>query len=383
MPPAATTYLDHAATTPMRPEAVEAVLPWLGGVHGNPSGSHQLARRARRAVDDARDELAELLGCRPGEVVFTSGGTESDATAVHGVLAAADGGTVAASAVEHHAVLDPVVAGGGRVVPVDAAGRIDLVALAAVLDPSVALVSVMLAGNEVGTVQPLAEVAALVAEQAPRAVLHTDAVQALPWLDVAALAAHAQLISVSGHKAGGPTGVGALVVRDRTPFAPLLLGGGQERGRRSGSHHVAGIVGMAAAARAAADDRELAGKRVRVLRDRLADGILATVPGAFETAGTAGRHERLPGSCHVCFEGVESESLLFLLDQDGVCASAASSCASGAAEPSHVLAALGIAPALARGSLRLSLGWTSTDDDVDRALATLPAAVARIRDGGR
>ncbi len=309
---------------------------------------------ARRAVDDARDTFAELLGCGSGDIVFTSGGTESDNTAVHGVPAGR--GAVVASAVEHHAVLDAVVSVGGRLVAVDPAGRISLKALASASDPTVRLVSVMLANNEVGTVQPLADVAALMADRSPDAVLHTDAVQAFPWLDLAPLVEPAAMVSLSAHKFGGPKGVGVLVVRKGTPFTPLLLGGGQERDRRSGSHNVAGIVAAAVAARRCGDERELTVKRVAAMRDRLADGLLAAIPGAYESGVTgvpADRDHKIAGSCHLCFEGVEAESLLFLLDREGVCATAASSCASGAAEPSHVLAARGIDRSLAGGSLRL------------------------------
>jgi len=383
-------YLDHAATTPMRPEALEAMLPFLTERFGNPSGSHGPARHARRAVDDARDVMAGALGCRPGEVVFTSGGTEADNAAITGTLACRPGAAAVAPAAEHHAVLAPVEAAGGRLVEVDATGRVDLDALAAALGPDVGIVSVMLANNEVGTITPLEEVAAVVAEAAPGAVLHTDAVQALPWLDVAVAAAPAGLVSVSAHKFGGPQGVGALVVRDGTDLAPLLRGGGQERDRRSGTHNVAGIVGMAAAAGVLQRERVAQVTRVGALRDRLADGLLAAVPDAVETgvtgAGPDRRHHKVAGSCHLCFDGVEAEALLFLLDTAGVCASAASSCASGAADPSHVLAAMGLDRERAGGSLRLSLGWTTTAADVDAALGAVPAAVARLREpsvGGR
>jgi cysteine desulfurase len=378
-------YLDHAATTPLRPEAVEAMLPFLIGRFGNPSGGHARARDARRALDDARDQMAEALGCGPGEVVFTSGGTEADNQAVHGVLAAraGEGRTLAvATAIEHHAVLHPVERAGGRLVAVDRSGRVDLDALAGALGPEVAVVSVMLANNESGVVQPLAEVAEVVREQAPGAVLHTDAVQAFLWLDVAALAAPAALVSVSAHKFGGPQGVGALVVRDGTPVEPLLIGGGQERERRSGTQNVAGIVGMAAAARAALDDRKALVERVAAMRDRLADALLGAVPGVAESGVTGvapDRDHKVAGSCHLLIEGVESEALLFLLDDAGICASAASSCASGAMDPSHVLAAMGVPRELAGGSLRLTLGWPSTEADVDAVLAVLPGAVDRLR----
>jgi cysteine desulfurase len=378
-------YLDHAATTPLRPEAVEAMLPFLTGRFGNPSGGHARARDARRALDDARDQMAEALGCGPGEIVFTSGGTEADNLAVHGLLAAqaAAGRTVAvAPAIEHHAVLHPVERAGGRLVAVDRRGVVDLDALADALGPEVAVVSVMLANNESGVVQPLADVAEVVRDRAPGAVLHTDAVQAFLWLDVAALAAPAALVSVSAHKFGGPQGVGALVVRDGTPVEPQLIGGGQERERRSGTQNVAGIVAMAAAARAALDDRKALVERVTAMRDRLADTLLRDVPGVSESGVTGvapDRGHKVAGSCHLLIDDVESEALLFLLDDAGICASAASSCASGAMDPSHVLAAMGVPRELAGGSLRLTLGWPSTDADVDAVLAVLPGAVDRLR----
>jgi cysteine desulfurase len=368
-------YLDHAATTPMRPEAIEAMLPWLTERYGNPSGGHAVARAARGAVDEARDTVATALGCRPGEIVFTGGGTEADNLAVAGVVGA-HGGTALGSAVEHPAVLRAVEAAGGRTVAVDGAGLVDLRSLDAALDTDVALVAVMLVNNEVGTVQPVDEVVTRVRERAPEAFVLTDAVQAFPWLDVARLAAGADLVAVSAHKVGGPQGVGALVVRERVDLRPLLRGGGQERERRSGTLNVAGIVGMAAAMRATVAQRDETVARVGRLRDRLAAGLVATIPGCTESAP---RRTRVAGSCHVLVEGVESEPLLVLLDRSGICATAGSSCASGALEPSHVLAAMGVRPALAAGALRLSLGWPSTDADVDAALDAVPAAVARLR----
>ena len=284
------------------------------------------------------------------------------------------------SAIEHHAVLEPVEHLGGRVVAVDASGVLDLEGLAAALDESVTVVSVMLANNETGMVQPLGQVAELVRSLAPNAVLHTDAVQAFPWLDVASLAAGADLISVSAHKFGGPKGVGALVVRDGVELSPLLLGGGQERGLRSGTHNAAGIAGMAAAAEVVLKSRAEQVVRLAGLRDRLADGVLGAVEGTVETGERAGK---VAGSAHLCFEGIESEALLFLLEDAGVYASAASSCSSGAQDPSHVLAAMGYDRMLAGGSLRLSLGYETTDADIDRVLAVIPDAVARLRAYGK
>jgi len=375
MPVPRPAYLDNAATTAMRPEAVVAMLPFLTERFGNPSGAHAASRSARLAVDEARDTVARCLGCGPGEVIFTGGGTEADNLALAGVVARR-GGTVVCTAVEHHAVLHATRALGGRVVAVDEDGVVDLGALADALDGDVAVVSVMLANNEVGTVQPLAEVAALLAGRAPQAVLHTDAVQAFPWLDVATLAAGAHLVAVSAHKFGGPKGVGALVARDGVALAPILHGGGQERDRRSGTHNVAGIVSMAAAMEATVAARAADNARVGALRDRLADGLLSAVPGARETGRRAGR---VAGNCHLRFEGVESEALLVLLDEMGVYASAGSACASGALEPSHVLRAMGMSATEALSSLRLSLGPATIAADVDLALAAVPRAVARLR----
>ena len=368
-------YLDHAATTPMRPEAVEAMLPFLTDRFANPSGSHGASRDARRGLDEARDIVAEALGGAPGEVVFTGCGTEADNLAVLGSVRR-HGGVAVCPAAEHHAVLHAVEHVGGRVVAVDAAGAVDLDALAEALDESVRIVSVMAVNNEVGTISPLAAVAAVVRERAPGAVLHTDAVQGLQWLDLAAAAAEYDLVAVSAHKFGGPKGVGALLLRGSTSVEPLLMGGGQERDRRSGTHNVAGIVAMAEAMRVTVATRTETVARVQALRDRLLDGLLAQVPGLRETVA---RDRKVAGSAHLCVEGVENESLLFLLDREGVCASAASACSSGAMDPSHVLAAMGVPREMAAGAVRLSLGWASRDEDVDRVLEVLPAAVRRLR----
>ena len=376
-------YLDHAASTPMRPEAVEAMLPWLRDHQANPSGAHRLARDARRALDEARDVVADAVGAEPGDVVFTSGGTEADNLAVLGVHDRR-GGVLVGSAIEHHAVLDPLVGRAGRVVAVDAQGVIDLDALAVVLDAEVTLVSVMLVNNEIGTRQPLAAVAEIVGRLAPSATIHTDAVQAVTWVDVARAASSADLVSISAHKFGGPKGVGALIVRPGTPLAARQIGGGQERERRSGTPNVAGIIAMATALRLTVEQRAATTARVTALRDRLTDGLLASIPDAIETAVVNGDRSNLTGNiCHLCIPGVESEALLFLLEQDEVWAAAAASCASGAMEPSHVLAAMGVSRDLAFSPLRLSLGWCSTDAEVDRALDVIPPAVARLRQFAR
>ena len=375
-------YLDHAASTPARPEVVEAMLPWLAEHPGNPSGAHRLAREARRALDDARDAVAALVGADPGDVVFTSGGTEADNLAVDGVLGAR-GGVAVCGATEHPAVLDPVRLSGGVVVPTDAGGRIDADALPATLDAvaDVRLVSVIAANNETGVVNDVPAVAALVAEHAPDAAVHTDAVQAAAWLDLAAATGGAHLVSLTGHKFGGPKGAGALVVRHGVPLSPVLRGGGQERERRSGTQNVPAIVGLGEAARLVAAERTVDSERVGALRDRLETGLLATVDGTRTTVpdGTP----RTPAIAHLCIDGIHSEELLFLLEREGVAASAASSCASGAQEPSHVLAAMGVDRVTAGGSLRLSLGHASTDADVDHVLSVLPPAVERLRSFAR
>ncbi len=379
-------YLDHAATTPMADEALEAMLPFLGATFGNPSGSHHESRLARRAVDDAREQIAALLGADLGEVVFTSGGTESDNLAILGA-APATGVTrppvLVCSAMEHHAVLNPMRAlaerSGAplREIATGKDGIIDLDGLAEACVPDVGLVSVMTVNNETGSVQPIAEVASLVRGRSPSAVFHTDAVQAVAWLDVAGSTALADLVTVSAHKFGGPKGIGALVARNGVGLRAMMLGGGQERERRSGTQNVAGIVGMAAALTAASATRTATVARVSALRDRLGDGLLAGVPGAVETGD---RRHRVAGHLHLRFAGVESEAMVVLLDEAGVAVSAGAACSSGAIEASHVLASMGFGPDEASSGIRFSLGPTTTGSDVDLALAAVPGVVAQLRD---
>jgi cysteine desulfurase len=368
-------YLDNAATTPMRPSAIEAMLPFLDGRFANPSGSHRFARDARRALDEARDRVAASIGVDTGDVVFTGCGSESDNAAVTGVVASRGGAPVCPAA-EHHAVLHPVEHAGGTVVRVDARGHVDLDALAAAIGPGTPVVSVMAVNNEVGTVTDLAAVASVVRERAPGAVLHTDAVQATCWIDLRTIAPLVDMMSLSAHKFGGPKGVGVLVVRPGISFEPIVRGGGQERDRRSGTHNVAGIVAMAEALAFTDEHRADERARIAVLRDQLVDGLIASLDDVVETVP---RDAKVAGSAHVCIAGVESEALLFLLDEAEVCASAASACASGAMEPSHVLAAMGVEPAWSRGALRMSLGSTTTAADVERATDVLVDAVRRLR----
>jgi cysteine desulfurase len=377
------TYLDHAATTPMRAEAVAAMLPFLTEQFANPSGSHRLSRQARQVVDESRDRVASVLGCRPGEVVFTSGGTEADNAAIVGAVRHGQrtgGPTVAVCpAVEHHAVLHVVEAVGGRVVGVDPTGSVDLDQLADALDERVCIVSVMAVNNEVGTVTALAEVADVVRRRAPQALVHTDAVQAACWLDLREVSANVQLMSLSAHKFGGPKGVGVLMMRDGIGIDPLLVGGGQERERRSGTSNVPGIVALAVALELTDRERDAEAVRLGALRDRLTDGLQRDLGGVIETVP---RERKVAGAAHVCIEGVENEALLYLLDQGGVCASAASACASGAMEPSHVLAAMGVPRAMAAGAVRFSLGHTTSVADIDRAVEVVVPAVRRLREFG-
>ena len=380
------TYLDHAATTTLRPEVAAA----MASVHerqlGNPTGSHPPAQRARALLEDAREEVAAFLGRDPGEIVFTSGGTEAANLAVLGTAEAAyrerGEAVVLASAVEHPAVRESARAAGRmgvdvRELPVDAQGVIDRDALERTLSSRCTVVAVMTANNETGVVQPLADVVEAVRRRAPAACTFTDAVQAAPYLDLAAVADGVDMVGLSAHKLGGPVGTGALAVGPRVLLSPRIYGGGQERERRSGTPDVAGAVGLAAALQLVTKDRAAASVRVSELRDRLAQGLLATVPWAHRTvpAGVS----VLPGHLHLCLPGVDREELLVALGTEGVCVSGGSSCASGALEPSHVLAAMGVDRALAMGAVRFSLGYDTTGEDVDRALSVVPAVAAALR----
>ena len=379
------TYLDHAASTPLRPAARDAWLAAAEKHHANPTGSHRAAREARRALDEARSRVASALGADPGEIVFTSGGSEADNMAVRGALGLRGSGAAAVTTeAEHHAVHDPVERAGGVFVGVDERGIIDLEALADVLgarNGDVAVVSVIAVNNETGSITPLPEVARVVRGLAPGALLHTDAVQAVNWIDVAAETAGYDLVSVTGHKVGSPVGTGVLVVRDGVELDPLIVGGGQERGRRAGTPDVAGAVSFAAALVEASEQRGGSVERLRVLRDALIDGLMDRLGDRVEVSAARTNGDRshiAAGIANVCITGVQSEALLFLMDTAGVRASAASSCSSGAQDPSHVLAAMGVPREVALGSLRLSLGHTSVAADVERAVEVISASVERL-----
>ncbi len=380
-------YLDHAATTPMLPEVLAAMTPYFAAEPGNPSSLHASGRRARRAVEEAREAIALALGARPSEVIFTGGGTESDNLAVKGIYwarRAADPARrrIVASAVEHHAVLDAVewlVEHEDATVtwlPVDELGRVAPADLAAVLGDDVALVTVMWANNEVGTVQPVAELAAVAA--AASVPFHTDAVQAIGQLPVDFAASGVDALTLSGHKIGGPKGVGALLLRTGVACTPLLHGGGQERAR-SGTLDTPGIVGLGTAVRLAVEQRVERAVHLAGLRDSLVKALLAGVPDATLNGDPV---DRLPGNAHVSFPGCAGDSLLLLLDARGIEVSTGSACTAGIARPSHVLIAMGADEDLATGSLRFSLGHPTTESDVAAVADAIGPVVERARRAG-
>ncbi len=370
-------YLDHAATSPLRPEVLEAMLPYLSEHHGNPSSIHASGRRARQGLDEAREEIAALLGAKAREIVFTGGGTESDNLAVKGVAwaASARGRHIITSSVEHKAIMNAcaVLERQGFAItrlPVDRYGRVDPAELAAAITDHTILVSVMSANNEVGTLQPVAEVGAICRERG--VAFHTDAVQSAAFEPPTPNAWQATLVSLSAHKLGGPKGIGALYVRQGTAMLPQLHGGAQERQRRAGTENVAGAVGFAAAMRLLAGEAPTA---AAALRDRLIAGLVA-LPGVELTGHPV---ERLPNSASVVIEGLEGGDLVAALDLEGIEASTGSACTTGSVEPSHVLLAMGIDEQLAHGSLRLTSGAETTADEIDHAIEVIGACVRRLR----
>jgi cysteine desulfurase len=376
-------YLDHAATTPLRHEALEAMLPYLGGAFGNPSSAHSFGRAARNALDEAHERLATSLGGSAREIVVTSGGTEANNLAIKGAAWAgkARGHRLVMSAVEHHAVghaMRHLEKFGFEVVevPVDRDGVVDPDELDAALDDRTILVSVMLANNEVGTIQPIREIAERV--RARRGVLfHVDAVQAAPTLDLDVRELGADLVTISAHKFEGPKGVGALWIRRGTQLLAQVHGGSQERHRRAGTENVAGAVGMAVAYECACADRPTTAIRLRALRARLAAACLA-VDGVEITGHPA---ERLPGLLSLRVRGADGVAISVALDLDGIAASTGSACSTGSPEPSHVLTAMGYTDAEALGALRLSMGRSTTDAEVGEACLVVPRVIAEIRDG--
>jgi cysteine desulfurase len=382
-------YLDNAATTPLRPQALEAMLPYLTERFGNPSATYSLARQAQKAIDDARKTVGEVLGCRPSDVLFTSGGTESINTALKGVAFAQKkaraGNHIVTTTVEHDSVLNTcsyLEQFGFEVtyVPVDGDGRVDPDEVAASVTERTILVSVMLANNEVGTIEPVAETAKLVAERARgmklRIPVHTDAVQAAGSLALDVDALGVDLLSLSGHKFGGPKGTGVLFLRRGVPFVSQLTGGGQERQRRAGTENVAGIVGQATALTLADAERDRYNATCQALRDRLTREILEAVPDAHLNGHP---RDRLANNVNVSIRGVRGDQLIAALDKAGVAASAGAACGMQTWEPSHVLLAMGLSMPEAVGGLRLTLSAANTDADVDGVMAVLPGAVGALR----
>jgi cysteine desulfurase len=376
-------YLDYAATTPLDPRVLEAMMPYLTEKFGNPNSIHAFGREARKAVDEAREKIAALLNCRPSELVFTSGGTESDNLALRGVAAAyrQKGNHIVTTAIEHHAVLHTCRAlqdEGFEVtyLPVDEHGLVAPEQVAEAITDRTILVSIMHANNEIGTIEPLADIVRAVKEKRPDVLVHTDAVQTVGHIPVDVEALGVDLLSFAAHKFYGPKGVGGLFVRRGVKLVPQLTGGGQERNRRSGTENVAGIVGMAKALEIAVAEMPREIPRLQTLRDELINGVLAQIPDSRLNGHPT---QRLPHNANFSFFGVEGEALLLQLDLHGIAASSGSACTSGSLEPSHVLLALGLSREWALGSLRLTLGRFTTRQHLERVLAVLPSIVEKLR----
>jgi cysteine desulfurase len=374
-------YLDYNATTPVAPEVLAAMLPYFCVEYGNASSIHTFGQRARGAVEEARESVAALLGARPAEIMFSSGGTESNNHAIFGVVGAASGSSkhVITSAVEHSAVLDPCRALEKQGVavaflPVDGEGLVNPEDVRRAIRPDTVLITIMLANNELGTIEPIAEIGKIAAEA--HVTLHTDAIQAagkIP-IDVAKLGVH--LLSISAHKLYGPKGVGALYVRKGTHLEPLLYGGHSERDRRPGTEDVTSIAGWGKAADLALTHMKAEGRRIAALRDRLENGLLERIPHARVNGS---RTQRVPNTTNLTLPFIEGEAMVIALDLRGLSCSTGAACSSGAVEPSHVLLAIGLAPEDARAALRLSLGQQTTDEEIDFALETIPPVIERLR----
>ena len=380
-------YMDHAATTGLRREALDAMVPYLTESYGNPSSIYTLAQEARKALEDSREVVGKALNARRSEIVFTSGGTESDNLALKGGAYARlrEGNHLITTAIEHHAVLhtcEQLEGLGFEVsyVPVDRDGLVDPSEVVAAMTDRTTLVSVMLANNEIGTIQPVAEIAAAAKAEAARrgrtVTVHTDAVQAAGFLDLDTKALGVDMLSLSAHKFYGPKGVGALYVKRRTLFEAQQMGGGQERERRSGTENVPGIVGMAEALRLASIEREEYAAHCARLRDLISAGILELVEG---TRLNGHPTQRVPNNVNVSFDGIEAEPVLLGLDFAGIMASSGSACSSASLEPSHVLLAIGLSPQTAQGSLRITVGRENTQEEAEGLLEVLPDLVRRLR----
>lgn len=380
-------YLDHAATTPIDPRVVDAMVEVYRDHWGNPSSIYLEGQDAYRVLDEARQRCANLLGATDREIVFTSGGTESDNAAIRGAAFAqrdrGRGSHLVTTQIEHHAVLHAVEqlereGFSATYLPVDGDGVVDLAALEAAVGPETTVVSVMSANNEVGTLQPIQDVVRIAKAKNPKVVVHTDAVQAAGVVDISPATTGVDMLSIAAHKLYGPRGVGLLYIRRRTPYAPFIVGGSQERERRAGTENVAGIVGLATAMQLAWDEREERVRHARRLRDRLLFELPERIPDTVIT-GPADPDLRLPNNMSCAFRNVEGESVLLALDMAEIAASSGSACTTGAIEPSHVLTAMGVDADLAHAALRLTVGKGNTDEHIDRVLETLPPIVAKLR----
>jgi len=376
-------YLDYAATTPLDPRVLEAMMPYMTEHFGNPNSIHSFGREARRAIDGAREKIAQLLNCQPSEIVFTSGGTESDNLALRGVAEAYrhKGNHIVTTAIEHHAVLRTCKAledMGFSVtyLPVDEHGLVSPEQVAEVVNERTILVSVMHANNEIGTIEPITEIVRVVKEKRPDTIVHTDAVQTVGHIPVDIQELGVDLLSFSAHKFYGPKGIGGLFVRKGVRLVPQITGGGQERNRRSGTENVAAIVGMAKALELAVEEMPTELSRLQALRDELITGVLNHIP---ETRLNGHPTLRLPHNANFSFRGIEGEALLLQLDLNGIAASSGSACSSGSLEPSHVLLALGLDYELAIGSLRITLGRFTSREHIVRLLNLLPKVVEKLR----
>ncbi|MSQ07089.1 MAG: aminotransferase class V-fold PLP-dependent enzyme [Dehalococcoidia bacterium] len=387
MPEPGMVYLDHAGTTPTDPVVLEAMLPYFIHFYGNPSSVHAVGQAARRALDDARERVAKVLHCRTSEVVFTSGGTESDNAAIHGAATALHetGNHVITTSVEHHAVLHTCqylenLGYEVTYLPVDRFGMVHPEAVYQAITDRTTLVTIMYANNEIGAINPIVDIAKAVKQRAQELertiVFHTDAVQAAGFLDLNVRQLGVDMLSLSGHKFYGPKGTGVLYIRRGTPFLPLLIGGGQERERRSGTENIPGIVGLATALELADGSREETSAHCAGLRDHIIRYITETIPDVHLNGHPA---PRLPNNVNFSFEGVQGEPILLGLDLAGIAASSGSACSSGSLEPSHVLLALGQTAEQARGSLRITLGKSNTQEEVDYTLKVLVDLVVRLR----
>ena len=376
-------YLDHSATTPVRPEVLEAMLPFLREHHGNAGSLHRFGRNCRRAVETAREQVAALINAEPREILFTSGGTESDNLAIRGIVEARDGTAkrMVTTAVEHHAVLHTgeSLARTNRVdlqiVGVDRGGLVDPDAVEALLGDETVLVSVMHANNETGVVQPLERIGALCRERG--IPFHSDTVQSVGKLPLDVRKLPLDLAAISGHKLYGPKGIGALFVRSGTGIEPQAVGGAQERGRRAGTENVAGIVGLGRACELLSGELQSTSKQMEVLRDRLQEGVLATVPDAGINGSTA---HRLPNSLNMAFNDLDGERMMFALDQEGIAVSTGSACTAGSLDPSHVLLAMGQSHEHASSAIRFSLGRDNTEEEIDRVISLLPGLVEQLHE---